>query len=291
MADPGALVTIQSDEISNLWVVDDGKAMTGRQITSGAVRHDGTNGIAWTPDGRLVYASRASGNYDIWITQSDGSDPKQLTMDARTNWRPAVSHDGRYIVFASDRTGIYRIWRMDIDGGNLKRLTSGRNDGAPECVSDGTAVIYHTYEGQFKLLKVPIDGGTPVQLSKSAMYAAWPAVSPDGTTIAFTYRPEQASSKQMVGVMPLEADTPTRLFDIPTVYVRWTRDGSALTYVKDQGGVSNIWSQSVAGGSPKQVTDFQTDRIFSFDWSWNGRQLALARGVVNSDVVLIRDLR
>ncbi len=57
------------------------------------------------------------------------------------------------------------------------------------------------------------------------------------------------------------------------------------------GGISNIWSQPLDGGAPKQLTDFKTDRIFAFDWSRDGKQLAVSRGTVTSDVVLIKDFR
>jgi len=39
------------------------------------------------------------------------------------------------------------------------------------------------------------------------------------------------------------------------------------------------------------LTDFKSDRIFDFSWSRDGKQLALFRGVVNSDVVLISNFR
>jgi len=64
-----------------------------------------------------------------------------------------------------------------------------------------------------------------------------------------------------------------------------------LTYVDTRGGISNIWSQPLEGGPPKQVTDFKSEEIFSFARSRDGRQLALARGVETGDVVLISDSR
>jgi len=35
------------------------------------------------------------------------------------------------------------------------------------------------------------------------------------------------------------------------------------------------------------LTDFKSDRIFSFAWSRDGKQLALARGTLTNDVILI----
>ena len=42
---------------------------------------------------------------------------------------------------------------------------------------------------------------------------------------------------------------------------------------------------------PKQLTEFKDQRIFNFAWSRDGKQLALSRGVVNSDVVLLSGFR
>jgi len=37
--------------------------------------------------------------------------------------------------------------------------------------------------------------------------------------------------------------------------------------------------------------DFKADRIFWFDFSRDGKQLALSRGTQTSDVILIKDFR
>jgi hypothetical protein len=56
-------------------------------------------------------------------------------------------------------------------------------------------------------------------------------------------------------------------------------------------GVSNIWSLPLDGGKPVQLTDFKADQIFWFDFSRDGKQLAVSRGVQTSDVILIPDFR
>ncbi len=45
------------------------------------------------------------------------------------------------------------------------------------------------------------------------------------------------------------------------------------------------------GGKPVQLTDFKSDNIFSFDWSRDGKFLALSRGSTINDVVLISDFK
>jgi Tol biopolymer transport system component len=56
--------------------------------------------------------------------------------------------------------------------------------------------------------------------------------------------------------------------------------------------VSNIWSQPLDGGPPKQITKFTSGQIFSFDWSRDGKQqLVCSRGTQTTDVILIKDQR
>jgi hypothetical protein len=68
-------------------------------------------------------------------------------------------------------------------------------------------------------------------------------------------------------------------------------DGRALAFIDTKNGVSKIVAQPLEGGPPKQLTDFKADRIFSFAYSRDGRQLALSRGTQSSDVVLISDFK
>ena len=67
----------------------------------------------------------------------------------------------------------------------------------------------------------------------------------------------------------------------------WSGDGRALNYVFTRGGVGNIWEQSLTGGPARQITHFKSELIRDFDWSHDGKQSAVARGHLNSNVVLI----
>ncbi len=56
-ADGRALVAVQTDPVSNIWVAADGEASSARAVTSRRNVQDGHYGLAWTPDGKLVYDS------------------------------------------------------------------------------------------------------------------------------------------------------------------------------------------------------------------------------------------
>ncbi len=145
--------------------------------------------IAWAPDGRIVYRSNAGGSAEIWVMNADGSNPKQLTADARASRGLAVSPDGRYIFFASDRAGRFNIWRVDADGSNLKQLTAGDDEFHPHATPDGAWVVYQRGVMEPRLWKVAVDGGESVQLTETR--AMRPAVSPDGSLVAYHYLPRR----------------------------------------------------------------------------------------------------
>ena len=294
-ADSSTLVTVQTDSTSNVWVAPQGDASRARQISSG--NYDGSLGLSWMPGFKLVFTSRESGSPDIWSMDQDGKNQRQLTAQVRFNYFPWATSDGRYIVFTSTRAGAARstIWRMDTDGGNLKQLTDGPGDVLPQSSPDGRWVVFHSARsGVFSIWKVSIDGGEPVRLTDR--FTLNPTVSPDGSMMACFYREDQPNAPFKVAIIPFAGGDPVKVLDIPhSVHgpagLRWTPDGRALTYIDTINGVSNIWSLPLDGGKPVPLTDFKTDRIFWFDLSRDGKQLALSRGEQTSDVILIRDFR
>ncbi len=291
-ADSDALITVQSNTISNIWVAPSGDASRAVQIKSGGSNREGMGRIAWTPDGRIVYDSLASDKVDIWVMNADGTGQKQLTVDAGANFWSEVAPDGRYIVFTSFRNEQSNIWRMDLDGRNPKQLTSGNRDWGADISPDSRWVIYTAENsGMPYLWKVSIDGGDAVPLMDK--YTNSPEISPDGKWIVCSYR-QDANSTWRYAIIPIEGGEPSKVFDLQGKKgnFRWSPDGRSLNYLRDtQGGVTNVWSLPLDDKPPKQLTDFKTEQIYNFAWSPDGKRLVLARGTTNSDVVLIRDFK
>ncbi len=289
-ADSSALVSVQTARLSNIWLAPQGEAQRASQITSN--QSDGYAGLAWSPAGKLVYASAASGNPDIWLMNADGSGQKQLTAESSADIHPAVTPDGRYVLFLSDRSGKPNIWRMEIDGRNPTQLTYGEVRGY--CSADNQWVVYSLMDsGKGALWKVSINGGNPAPLTDYPVSTA--VLSPDGSQIAFRYIDPQAN-KWKVAVIPAAGGAPSQTYEIPRLsilaqQIGWLPDGRALTYIDAHAGIFNLWSQPLDGSPPKQLTDFKSDLIFAYAWSRDGKQLAVARGTQTSDVVLINGFK
>ena len=82
-ADSRRLVTVQSDTITNLWLVPANETTRSKQVTFGAGKRDGWHGVAWTPDGRIVYVSNASGNDDYPDNSGHGNGDDKCIFDGK----------------------------------------------------------------------------------------------------------------------------------------------------------------------------------------------------------------
>ena len=296
-ADGRTIVTTQRESSLEIFVMDEGKDSTQAvQVTKG--KYDGETGVTWTPDNKIVYVTQNGENIDVWSINSDGSDPRQLTVDGEPKSYPSVSPDGRYVVFAGTRSTISNLWRIGIDGSDPKLLLPTNTPAFfPIVAPDGSSVVFNSaHSGDLVLWKVGIDGGETKQLTGTM--SLFPAISPDGKWVAFFVEAPAGNDKPRIEIVPFTGGPATKRFDVSPGFVpdnhpvlRWTPDGSALTYVDESNGADNIWSQPVNGGLRKPITNFNSDKISSFDWSRDGKRLAISRGPATTDVVLLRDFR
>ncbi|HET6863383.1 MAG TPA: protein kinase, partial [Pyrinomonadaceae bacterium] len=295
--DARTLVTKQTETLSSLWIAPNGDANLATEILSHK-DDDGFNNsyyyrtrFSWMPDGRIMYTSLVNGTPSLWVMKATGSEAKQITSDTSDSSFPSVTPDSRYIIFVSETLGFSKIWRMNIDGSNRKQLTNGPDESWSWCSPDSQWVVYHSgNQGRRTVWRVPIEGGTPQQLTDYP--SVTPVVSPDGQWISIYYRSETKAPWRL-GIIPFNGGPPVKSFEVPQgvlfqSLVRFTPDGSALAYIMNKDGSSNIWIQPLDGGPARQLTHFNSDQIFWFEWSPDGKQLGVSRGAITSDVVMIR---
>jgi serine/threonine protein kinase/Tol biopolymer transport system component len=291
-ADGGALVTVQTQTLSRLWLLRKNESKPA-PIGSGTSRY---YDLSIAPDDKILYASDASGNADIFEIAFTGGDERALTSAGGRNYAPVVSPDNRYVVFHSNRTGVFQLWRINRDGSSPKQMTFEETESTwPTFSPDGKWILFQHAgpNNPYTLWRLSIDGGTPERVTEGI--AIRPTVSPDGKLIAFWYNDGQQDSRWRLKVVNFEGGATFNIFDVAaTVQVqwdtplRWSPDGKYLVYVDHAGGLDNLWGQPIDGGAPKQLTKFDEGKIFAFGWLKDG-SLVTSRGVITSDVVLIKD--
>ncbi|MEO8436330.1 MAG: protein kinase [Pyrinomonadaceae bacterium] len=278
-ADSRTLVALQVEGTAAVWIAPEGDARRARAITS----RSSNGGFDWTPDGRLVFTSNAGGRPGIWVMNADGGEPKQLTEGGSL---PQVSSDGRYIFHESERSKTKQVWRVDSDGSHPKQLTEGGSVETFALTPDGRWVIYSLYTPS--IWKVPVDGGAPTKVADGQAFNL--RVSPDGRLLAYTGLDPQTNSLRLT-VLTLEGGASVKTFDLPvtaTSLFHWLPDSRAMVYADNRGDVGNLWRLPLDGPSA-QMTDFKSDHINFFAYSRDGKQLALSRGNITRDALMISD--
>jgi Tol biopolymer transport system component len=296
--DGRTVVDTVGTRVSDLWMVPAGDTTKAKQVT----RNDHAVGrFSWTSEGRIVFA-RGDGN--LSVLNSDGSARTLLSSNDHAIWDPSVCGDGHYIVYSAHREQRVGIWRMDADGSNPVRIADETIATSPQCSPDGKWVIYLRGDS-LTPTRVTITGQKAPETiapSKSVWIGDVPSFSPDGKRIAYLASPDAPfensnvpfeSHPNQLKVITFDGGVLLKQFDWPASAgePRWAPRGEAIDYVLTRNGVSNIWEQNLAGGAPKQVTKFESGRIFDFDWSRDGRQLALTRGSESNDVIMIKNFR
>ena len=201
----------------------------------------------------------------------------------------------RFVLFESDRSGTNELLRVDEEGANAKLLATGTMWGQT-CSPDGRFVYYaEALKPRWKIRRVPIDGGTPVDIVENPgeSIPGRVTISPDGELLAFPFDVASSEPALKIGVIPIAGGPMVKVFDVAGDIngPRWSPGGRGLQYLLDKNGATNLWEQPLSGGPPHQVTKFTAGRIFDFNWTADGKQLLLSRGGVTSDVVLLSNLR
>ncbi len=290
--DGRTIVASQMNRVSDIWVGPANSPDNAKQISSG--RLDGSHGIAWTPDNRIVYVAMPLEAWEFFVTDADGGNNKQLTFDGRFREDPTVCDHGRAVVYATDMEGPYQLWKLDLQSGVSSKLTSGSGEQAPACDAAGEWVWYlgQTASGSSRIFKIPIAGGAAVQVSDRVAIAE-PMVSADGEHIAFQSAGKNGRIVAVNIVHGVESKSDLELaetFEPTNRIARWIPGQAAVAFVDIRTGEQNLWTKQPAAGAPeKQLTHFSSGEIFDVRYSLDGKYIAIARGSIKSDAVRFTD--
>jgi len=248
--------------------------------------------VSFAPNGKILFGSMMSGNYEIWSINRDGGGQRQLTNDpANDNWMLA-SPANNSIFFISNRSGEMQLWKMDADGGNQRQITR-KGGGEPLLVSpDGRWLYYHQNLSK-SLWRVAVEGGDEeLMLDKRKHHLA---VSPDASQAVFT---ENQNGENVLMIVRLSDGQTTKTFKyaderMNLFHLKWSPDGNFLTYILAASEYENntLWRQSLDGGAPQKIAELGNERISAYAFAPDGKNFAVTNGGWRHDAVLLKGLR
>jgi eukaryotic-like serine/threonine-protein kinase len=124
----------------------------------------------YSPDGKqLAFASTRTGSEEIWISNSDGTNPVKMTavggpQCSNPQWSPTE----RMIVFNSRRGGSADLYTLQPDSGKVSPLTDGpSNDVEPSWSHDGRWIYFASNTtGRSEVWRMPATGGAHTRVTQ-----------------------------------------------------------------------------------------------------------------------------
>jgi len=244
------------------------------------------------PQSHIAYVS---GDRNIWVMNSDGSNPRQLTSDGASRY-PRWSPDGTRIAFEAG-TGIgLDIHVMNADGTNRRNLTNLPGDEAlPTWSPDGTKIAFERFwvrrdslEVQSGIYVMNSDGSGISPLPNTEAGDISPSWSSDGTKIAFvTSKRSWVMNADGSNRRPLSSEILP-----PTFGAEWSPDDTKIAFgsIPPMGfSYSDVYVVNSDGTALSRLTD--TENNSSPTWSPDGTRIAFTSSrdggaeiyVMNSD--------
>jgi Tol biopolymer transport system component len=244
--------------------------------------------VRWIDPDHMVYDGVVKGVRTLFAVPRAGGQPHQIIHGMSASY-PSVSPDGKRLAFISERSGSFQVWVSDVEGNDPKLLTSAAYSAGAVDFSSDSAFVY--YGNGYSAFRVPAAGGNPEIGGMNA--GSGLTLSRDGHWLmSIIYREEGPR----IYLYPLGGPSmPVRTLPLPfsmRSYVRFHPASRDISFIaRDKNGVTNIWLEKIDGGMPRQITNFDHSEIYAFDWSPDGKWLAVARGDPRRDVVIIRNFR
>jgi eukaryotic-like serine/threonine-protein kinase len=253
-----------------------------------------TNQFHWlgrfSPDGRkIAFSSYESGSEEIWVCDSDGANPIQLTnFGGPPTGTACWSPNNQYIAFDSRPQGNSDIFIMNANGGQKRRMTTEPSDDAvPTWSMDGHWIYFSSNRnGSNGIWKLPVNGGDAIQVSKEGGIRNFE--SQDGKWL-FNH-----DGNGNIWKLSLENGQKQLVLDNIGAYNNWILEKDGIYYLKGSldANESYIMFLRFASNSSKKLARLQQKGIWFLDISPDQRSfLTTDQEIGECDIYLVENFR
>ena len=245
-------------------------AATGARRAFDASYVDGTF-TAWLPDGSgILYTAVERGAFttgnggQIFLQPYPSGPPRRVTSDLQDYRNVSLTADGRTFVsvgFDADS----RVSLLSTADGTERRTANDRYDGVwgVAWLPDSSGIIYsHFLNGDNQLWRMARDGSDKREVVSDGA-VGWPAISPDGRTLAFI-----GTRGDNTGIWRSGIDGTSPVLLAPVVGaqgLRFAPDGRSLYFAAPIEGQLTTYRLSIDGGTPQRVAPLLTRAAVSPD--------------------------
>jgi eukaryotic-like serine/threonine-protein kinase len=225
-------------------------------LTSGGYAQD----PSFSPDGsKIVFSWKRpdSKNFQLYVIETNGGEPRPLTLSPASDTDPVWSPDGERICFVREGLGDSAMYVILVRTGEEKRITTlinSANSGRLGWLADSQTVVLAEQWFDMPLALVDTQSGKRRQLlpPMPSGYAR-PRRSPDGQWIAVTKYFSQTTAD--IVIVPAIGGAERRLtFDNNDKrYHCWTPDGLGIVFRARVVDGYGLWYVPWKGGTPRRI--------------------------------------
>jgi eukaryotic-like serine/threonine-protein kinase len=232
-------------------------------------------GLDWDRSGRGIAFATAAGDEGskLWSIGVDGTGQRLVLEAQSTITSPRWSAAGDAVYFMKSIQGGTELWKVAIDqdgrAAGTEHLVLGGLPlgGVFTLARDGTQLAYTRTVSNSNLWLVTIDPRTAsparlAQLTSGTLSDTRPAISPDGTRVAFS---RQAGDKTDIFSIPIDGGSPQQMTFVANAgSPSWSPDGNKVAFISLDGGKRRIWSANSAGGPPRVFAKTEASGLTEF---------------------------
>src|SRR5882762_6804125 len=221
----------------------------------------------------------------IYLVPLGGGETRQLTNDEHSSSSPRWSPDGEKLAFVSARDGEAQIWTIDVSSGALKKITSiSTGAGDPVWSPDGKLLafasdVYPECKDDVcnkRRAEEVAQNKVKAHVADRLLYRHWKSWKAGMRSHVFVVPTTEGEARDLT---PGDYDAPPFSLGGPTDYA-FSPDSKELAFVSNHDKVeatstnADVWTVSVRGGTPKNVTAANHGYDGSPQFSPDGRYVA-----------------
>jgi TolB protein len=249
------------------------RTMVHRMVDEVVLQITGEKGVHHT---KIAYVVQQGESKEIFISDFDGANVKQITQNRSLNISPVWSPDGKRIAFTSYLKRNPDLYLIDTDGRNLQRFSfyPGLN-ASPSWSPDGKQIaLMLGKEGKSEIFLIDSNGENPKKLTTGHGNEASPSWSPDGRSIAFV---SDRSGSPQIYIMGGDGSNVRRLTYGGSYNTNpaWSPKGDRIVFCGRAAGRFEIFTIKPDAAGPQQLTSGSGNNE-NPSWSPDGRYIAFS---------------
>jgi len=287
-SDGKRLAYTHSNLLSQLWTIPVNGAAAARPLFRDSVFR--TIHPAFSPDGsRIAFVARRFGTEaDVWMMNSDGSDPTPISTEPEPEFLPVWSLDGKSLYHSLHRETGVEVWQHTVNGGLRRKVwEEARAAGWPRVSPTGTFLVYQ-FGTPANLWRKDLTTGISRQLSFDEEGASYPAISSDGRWIAYEIN---RGEHTRLAIMDADGHGARELTREPgQAWVNgWAPDSRRILYAGFFDGAWNLWWLDRLTGERRRLTNFTSMQSYVRYPAWSPKddQIVFEYGALQGNIYLV----